>query len=341
VGTSVDQTGGAAVTQTTDIVQTGAGNDTKIIQDNTDFTDAKVTVLQDGTDNTLDLNQSAPGIGQLTAAVEQIGDGNLATISQIPNFSSQFAISVRQEGTGNQTDILQQSGQGGNGDIAVEQFGTGNKSTSNQWGGEQAQSMHIMQNGADNTADVFQYTLGVPTDATVTQTGDGNSASIHQEVFYGSPSVSASIEQTGDDNQASIEQRPPYTLLAADIIQTGNSNQGTILQEGGSFLIGNGSSIANIEQTDGNDAFISQSGNGDFNNLGDPALTASLKQTGNGNVASIVQDGFGASQLTGELEQNGDDNLLELTQTTTSASSFTFSMTQNGSNNSMIVHQGP
>jgi hypothetical protein len=204
---------------------------------------ASLTVDQDGTDNFSAIEQGsdrAPGgevefyVKSSVADIDQIGDGNTSLVSQRGftnvagyNSAGNAYARVLQKGDNNSATIQQIGGS------PADQFNArGQSATVEQYG---------TVAGAGNTANVFQTDADNNANnqvATITQGAngsgvDGNSATIEQRgasaVDY-NPLNTATITQTADGNDASIFQTGG--LHVASITQTDVGNEATIDQSG-------------------------------------------------------------------------------------------------------------
>ena len=132
-------------------------------------------------------------------------------------------------------------------------------------------------------------TFASSNDATVTQTGNDNSAVVAQDPFGGS--ASASVNQNGDGNTANVTQTGDGFNMSATVSSTGNANSATVLQDG------TNNASASVSQTgNGNSATVNQQpAGGRFSN----EAIASVTQAGTSNTAVINQVGTNCAACSG------------------------------------------
>lgn len=183
--------------------------------------------------------------------------------------------------------------------------------------------------------------LAADSTSTVSQTGDGNAASVSQN---GTGGHSAYIEQIGTHGLVEIVQSG--ARAKAEIFIDGHDNAHFIDQAGDSAnqlsLESNGTANLSIIHQQGyrdgaNITSVVQSGTGNSTDVHQIAFAGAaneiaLEQSGDNNSASLAQSGAG-NRLS--LIQHNHGNLAELSQ---SGTALALSITQNGGA-SIAVHQ--
>lgn len=280
------------------------------------------------------------------ATIEQIGPDNEASITQADGASAtvnQFGSTVNE---GNIT-FLDQAGeniasiqQEGDNDTRIWQ---GTSAYSSSAGMASGNTVTVVQSGDNRDTGVgplqgvwiFQGTdagKATNSDASVSQDGDDNYATIFQGIFGGgnATDLEANVVQDGNNNEGNIRQAQNAISYGdeATLTQNGSENFSSIFQG-----FGGGSSSEN------NTAKVTQTGN--YNWAGSIYQGADLGGTGIGsgtgiaanNTATVIQSGSGdgtedsgaarifqgandgeAFSNTALIEQHGDYNLANLRQ---------------------------
>jgi len=293
--------------RTVTVTQQGNGNTSYADQSELQFaTDARITITQIGDHNhvggpggttggVIQLNNRP---ARLYAVVEQTGVGNDASILQTENGGVNGEVSTRisQAGEANTAYVMQRASFGVQ--ATVDQAGNGNSASIEQLGG--TFSAHATQTGNDNRVTIDVRANGPSGVPVVTQTGDGNSATI-----------------VGNGAGAGLDSNP-------EIVQTGTQNTVTSLQT--DIINGN----ARFEQYGvGNVAETDQSG--DYHEL-------DIDQNGNGNLARVSQTSP-AGLLTGNfatIAQTGINNTAIVRQV---GADYVANVSQVGSGNYTSIYQ--
>ena len=136
----------------------------------------------------------------------------------------------------------------------------------------------ITQSGDDNDASVVQTGadfFGLTTTANVSQTGTNNTANVTQDFLAG---ASAAVSQNGDGNQATIYQNN-LVSASASITQTGTANIGNIQQKpDGAGHFSSGASATILQNGDRNEGRINQIGTNDCCQATANPATATIEQ---------------------------------------------------------------
>ena len=166
--------------------QKGSDNVMTINQGNDWSTNINIGYLQDGNNNTAEINQLGHDV-YLTS--KQVGNNNKATLTQ--DGESNVTLKVDAQGGDGNTITVKQ------GDTYAENLLT-----------------KISQDGSGNTADVFQ--LGYDGELILSQTGNENSAKLVQNGV----NQTMRVTQNGDRHSATVTQDVPSRNNTAIILQT-------------------------------------------------------------------------------------------------------------------------
>ena len=195
-------------------------------------------------------------------------------------------------------------------DASITQQGSENDADVSQILGNDRMSADIYQEGNSNLASVTQQ-WGQFHEALVEQIGDANALDLVQD----NTNTYTNVYQRGDGNAADIFQRSrlfdssgdPVSII--ELTQEGDGNSAEVTQDS--------------ESTAGNEAYISQTGNGSF---------VSVEQLGDGNYAEASHSGNGSI----EQSQQGDLN----TVVANASSSGEVTQTQIGDDNMAVAGDG-
>ncbi len=221
---------------------------------------ATATVHQEGTGNRLNATQ---GWVQNTLNVVSIGQNNVVDVIQT-GFST---LQVQQTGTANQLKYENTTNYA-NAFAAVHQVGTANQADIAQYSGRYpAGEVYLEQIGTANVAKISSSSY-----ATVDYIQQGTGNALDSYISGGPSSLVGSSE--GDYNSVLASQFGDRNSL--DIAQTGSFNQIEAYQE----LRSHGALIT--QAGDANQAFLMQ-GQSPTGHI------ASIVQSGNGNVANVLQ----------------------------------------------------
>ncbi|GAB2529053.1 hypothetical protein [Spirosoma aerophilum] len=235
-----------------------------------------------------------------------VGAFSIATVA------AQNTASLNQTGSQNsskstQTGTLQT--------VSVVQNGTSNVNN-NQQTSRYAQEASITQTGLGNTANTLQNAFAGPYNIiTVTQNGTGaggNTALVNQS-DYSTISSEATVQQNGQNLKSTIKQLYAYEDIAVTE-QTGYENHATINQGNGSRSSQN--SVATIQQFSvfgPQDATINQLGNTNSaqifqNNNAGPNNVVLINQDGNNNSSLVDQSSIATVSTKGTVIQLGNNN---------------------------------
>ena len=269
---------------------------------------------QDGIGNILTISQIG-SVGGNVATSRQFGNDGEATITQ--GGASNGAIADILQGALAEKNVatIEQLGTTGNEALIGQDNGIANSALIRQ--SDDENRAEIIQSGSDNEANTTQSGTAFfagHAEAFVTQTGNDNISTVEQStdggqfievvqtgdfnvstVFQGRSGISSGNEvnliQIGNGNTSLIDQGFNSDNNLADVLQEGNGNSSTISQN--SFL---GAALANridLDQVgDASISTITQGGGQDnFARVGQYgyAQVSSVSQTGNGNIASVMQ----------------------------------------------------
>jgi trimeric autotransporter adhesin len=292
----IDQVGND---HTVEVTQTGLGTNAATVEQSGDHTYTWLTqdsfvpdgasqntaaIEQSGTELRVRADQKASAsISDI--AVRQEGFGSLIDITQNA-IQSDVMANIEQVGTTN-TMLIQQGGIGGKLGINISQKGSESAVGAFQTANEAAE-MHIdieIDGGSFNTADVTQTNRvgsGVFASADIEQVGEGNIASVNQQVDHFAKAT-ASIIQTGTGNYLEVKQDLYDAEATASIAHVGSYNRTFVEQYGTGPLASQVSEI---------------SLNGDRNNVTvvqgavnfGTGNTSTMAITGNGNTAVVKQN---------------------------------------------------
>ena len=187
----------------------------------------------------------------------------------------------------------------------------------NNRGGMEAQ---IVQNGSGNNASVTKidnFSPIYPVIGQITQFGKDNTATLRQHT---SDDIRALLEQTGAANVAHVEQDAGTASLRTT--QHGVGNRVTVTVEGGGIFGGPGV----IQNGEGNVATVIGQGSG--------ASGPGIQQTGSFNLATAVQTGVFDSPAS--IRQQGIGNTADTSQT---GDGHRIDIDQNGNGNLASVSQ--
>jgi hypothetical protein len=324
------------------------------------------------------VTQDANGFNT-SVTINQYGgtyNSNYTTVNQTGTDLQWDTVYINQTGMGNQTASVSQSGQIGN--VIINQVGDGDKATITQgfltvdngaYIHQEEQSIGeissiTQDNGSGNVGDIYQN--GSADVAAITETGSSNSATIFQtyQTYFETANIVESgmynnayihqayafsdfalINQDGSGNIGLIDQNgwyTPYGIVSeyASIVQIGNSNKGFIYQ-GGRY------DTASINQSgDGNIAlitqgFISSVDRGISSWVDSNNETASIIQSGNNHTGIINQ--YSSNYDIASINQSGDNNTATITQgdklKVIDSSDNYVNVTQNGLGNNVTVDQ--
>lgn len=226
----------------------------------------EAVVDQEGADHEATITQSNWGLPAHFAKVEQKGGtNNEAWVLQDQRGAT---VTIDQIGSDNLAKIKQSgpndAGVEGSNEAGISQIGDNNEVLNHNFSGNAFQKngtsfdndknwLQVDQIGNENQAGIWQEHHN---DATISQVGDGNDASVYQVSVAGGEVNVAGIEQEGNDNSASISQTRTDVMDGLDnwgsILQTGDLNMATMVQEGDSHwsqISQNGNSnIATVTQ---------------------------------------------------------------------------------------------
>ncbi|MBA1272407.1 hypothetical protein [Stutzerimonas azotifigens] len=180
------------------------------------------SIVQVGTANSVQLEQTSFGLGQEVAQVVQEGVANVAEIVQPSGRYPAGEVDLHQTGTANNAQIHA----GERGDIDFLQQGTGNE-LSARTTGTQVTGQSI---GDYNRVEVVSTTM-FDNSLTIDQIGTENFISADQNLSYNS----AGISQAGNLNTAHLNQYMGGSYGApnqATIAQRGNGNSASVTQLG-------------------------------------------------------------------------------------------------------------
>jgi hypothetical protein len=245
-------------------------------------------VNQDGTNGTATVTQTGASGPTMEVEIDQAAgtDLNSATATQIGNGDG--LIDIDQVGGNNNSATAFQTDFAvfGDSNIFIEQ-GDGGEHTAVVNQSLDSNDATVTQNGTNNTATVDQFFAGGVT-ATVTQSGQDNIANVDQAVAFLSD---ATIVQEGERGDASIVQLAEISSTAS-ISQLGTSTDANADIFQGPF----GGHEATIIQTNidglGGDASISQLGvdqKATITQTGTVGAFADVNQTGSNNTATVTQ----------------------------------------------------
>ena len=242
---------------------------------------------------------------QATVTVTQQGNGNTSAAEQVGYSGIDITATITQIGDNNHVGGPGSSGGG------IIQVGGESPMPSN--------AATVYQNGTGNNAGIVQVPIiPSPVEASIRQTGNGNSGFIRQDGVSG---TLLTIEQNGDGNRSALEQ-----ITGGDstirTLQSGNGNSVTVGQyeTGGRFY----SSV--VQDGDSNTASVSIHGSAfggpviEQHGYGNSATTSqadgeqsliSIRQYGSGNLADAAQTG---DLQTADIGQNGIGNRASVTQ---------------------------
>lgn len=292
--------------------------------------DADIVTSQNGSNNTVSVTQNAAAStvtvtqgAVLDAAGDAAADsdqayGNSGTVSQ--SGYSQVAT-LTQSGDNNTGSITQteSSGQfysaGFENRAGLTQSGNANTGSVSQIGAvyNYSNSGTVVQSGSNNNGSVSQSSLGFQVSnntATVTQSGNGNTASVVQNGEGDVRFNTGTIEQAGTSGSASISQT--------------NSSQNSVIRQFGSGArasttqsdLANGSTI--VQRGGANTATLTQAGT---NQVSDIRQAVDSTSAGNGNRATVSQNGASSNANNSLVSQGGRRNSTTVTQTGQSNSS--------------------
>ncbi|NIA53361.1 hypothetical protein HAV22_06805 [Massilia sp. TW-1] len=239
------------------------------------------------------------------------------------------SITITQQGNGNTTAAEQSDLPNGDTGVTITQIGD-----NNHVGGPGASgpgviqrdlfqgydwTLRIYQNGTNNNASVVQDTVHeLSVEASVEQTGSGNSATVRQENVNG-PLIEVKQNGTGNrsdvkqvavmdssiwttqngiGNSAAVSEHNSGPFFGSRVVQNGEGNTASVMAEQASFC-------SPVIQQDGyrNDARASQT------NINEGAML--FQQQGSANLADGTQTGYGH---TVSIDQNGIGNAARTAQ---------------------------
>ncbi|TLX63551.1 hypothetical protein DN820_10690 [Stutzerimonas nosocomialis] len=206
------------VGNTLTVESVGQNNQVNALQDGF----GSASIVQDGTANEVQLEQTSFGLGQEIAHVIQEGAANVADIVQPSGRYAAGEVDLHQTGTANNAQIHA----GERGDIAFLQQGTGNE-LSARTAGTQVTGQSI---GDYNRVEIVSITM-FDNSLMIDQIGTENFISADQNLSYNS----AEISQAGNLNAAHLHQNMGGDYGApnqATIAQRGNGNTASVTQLG-------------------------------------------------------------------------------------------------------------
>jgi trimeric autotransporter adhesin len=282
-----------------EVTQTGLGTNKATVEQSGDHTYTWLTqdsfVSAAVSQNTAAIEQSGTelrvraeqnGSASISGlAVKQGGFGSLIDVTQNA-IRSDVMADIEQVGTTN-TVLIQQGGIEGKLGINISQKGSESTVGAFQTANEAAE-MHIdikIDGGSLNTADVTQTNLmgpGVFASADIKQVGDGNIASVNQQLDHFAKAT-ASIIQTGTGNYLEVKQDLQEAEATASIAHIGSYNRTFVDQYGTGPLVSQVSEIS--LNGDQNDVTVVQ---GALNP--GTSNTSAIAIIGNGNTAVVKQN---------------------------------------------------
>ena len=275
------------------------------------------------------------------ASTDQTGELNRSTVHQP---GSEHTAQTIQEGRGNEA-LITAGAYGLSGGLAtITQSGDANQAFVDSGGESSEVSVH--QVGAQNLARISQSFANAGVVAS--QEGISNSVSVNQSVDEGGAGW-VTVSQLGDGHLADVIQYSYSKGAVVDFLQVGSGHHAEILQSvfyeaerGLAVLSQNGTDhSAGITQEGGNDAFVTQYGDGHLAMAGQRGEynTITIRQSGSTNVAWSIQDAdWEVAQYNSSLiEQDGDLNRADLIQRR--ASYADAAIYQTGSNHEAVIMQ--
>lgn len=283
-------------------------------------------VAQDGNNNLADTTQTN---FDNQVEVVQSGSANEATVFQLSDYYYGHSASVVQLGAENIAEVIQTEGNGsqatlhqqGGGNVhRVEQLFYANQVDSRTFGTDNL--IEITQNGAAS--------------ATTEQFGSDNRIIIDQNVYpYGG---AVNVYQDGASNEAAVTQAGGrYYTGEVELRQVGSANSAQVVQWAGfSNLTFN--ELTARQGTRTGTIRGSSAGNGNRVNIDQsfdgPVLD--IAQNGSANEIDVVQH---AAYGTASISQSGDGNIAVLNQLTEFAAPPSSAIIQNGTGNSTSITQ--
>lgn len=209
----------------TDVEQVGYENQTDVLQQSQDGA-SEAYVDQNGSKNSVDLEQVEYGLGGHYAEIAQMGSENVVNARTQGHKHNLF---VDQTGTGNYADVSTLN----LGDlIDVDQSGNNNTADVYLWPGDNNTTVYQdgNQNNADVTSEGTNSTTHSGMDLRVYQDGFKNDGRINVALDNGSiTGGKADIVQLGDNNFSTIDQFDG--VHTAEVRQNGNWNTATVEQD--------------------------------------------------------------------------------------------------------------
>ncbi|WP_404441286.1 hypothetical protein [Stutzerimonas chloritidismutans] len=201
--------------------QSGTGNQAAVIQEG----GASAEISQTGTNNTLNLHQTAWPFGAGTS-ITQTGDANVADVRQTDaGRYSGGDVNLTQSGAANEAEI---DATGAWSVLDFAQSGTGNQLTVDQSG--RNTSITGTSNGDNNRVDIDQ--TGDVNVLELAQDGSDNVIEARQGGWWGEGDI-GTISQIGTANFASLTQNlttQGSPTNVATILQNGMNNSATVVQ---------------------------------------------------------------------------------------------------------------
>lgn len=295
-------------------------------------------VRQDGDDN---LSATRQVYDKNEALTVQDGDDNIAKINQDgrPNLSDGQAAEIWQRGLANQSEVHQLGGAGARNDATSIQFGENNRSFQQQFNTAATSSANnAFVSQGDGLESVSRTSL-MPMFLFI----DANVDNITNGAFSGlSYNAVAIQDQDGTLNDAEIHQfgaGSPTLGNYAHQIQAGDRNTGLVVQNAFGNPNGGGNSVLQEQSGNDNVAGMVQNGSGHsaIQRQNNDWNTVYSTQRGSGNMLNTRQEG--GSGLGSEAviwsAQRGNDNLIIAQQHGTNSADIW----QNGSGNEVYYDQ--
>lgn len=178
--------------------------------------------------------QGVAGEGRNSVLVVQGGAGNRASVSQISPDMMRNAATIHQLDSVNASATINQSGADGTAAITQQQVASADRGMPDMPLGPDAvgtgyAGAMIQQGGAANVAAIGQGTRAGNAYAEISQSGNGNSATIHQDNALASANF-AGIYQSGDGISGTVSQDGDQ--LTGTLVQTLGTGTATLAQSG-------------------------------------------------------------------------------------------------------------
>lgn len=288
-------------------------------------TSNKATAMQDGANNTGNINQEGGDEGY--AVLNQRGDWNDADIDQVEAAGGNGDLSAA--ASANEAYVQQHSAAGelsSNGSSAKvfqnydEGVGTFGTSTANR--------AVIMQGDAD-----FPASLTVNNDAEIYQAGTTNEALVRQSFFGRTVGGEGIVSQVGFANNGTIRQGDGFSNAFENTSPTGLIRQEGDFGEAHIVQGGMGNTMATISQIDNSQyasAYVVQ--------FGENASASVLQGSAGFGAEAYVEQTELANNSIVEVEQDGGTDLyVDIFQNATAAKALSY---QTGVSNVALITQG-